>query len=383
MSGKTYAYVGNWSTKGDGGIGIYEYDPSTGETKYIKTVREDIVAGLIIADRKRGVIYSIDERSDNPDMPAKSGGGRVFSLRVDPETGYLEEVSRQSSFGSMPAYITDDGTGNGLLLCNHSGNAYITRIVKEESGRYSLESIFSDTTIVHYPINDDGGLGSPDDIYITPTEGEFYSCLHSVNLAPDGHSLVVCERNQDKVYLMHFDADSKKLILDGAVQFERGKGIKDGHCPRYSAFHPTKPFVYINSEYLLWLTVMSYGAGLETVKILDVTPPSAGGRSLSQSDLTVSADGRFLYTMYRGINMVCVYAIDQETGIPEFVQEIALSGKGPRGCKLSPDGRFLLVANLDSKDVTTLAVADDGTLTETAYMTFGQEHPGNVTFYEV
>ncbi|MGM9522467.1 MAG: lactonase family protein [Oscillospiraceae bacterium] len=383
MAVKTYVYVGNWNTRGEGGIGIYDYDPSTGEAKYIKTVREDIVAGLIVADKKRGVIYSIDERSDNPDMPGKGGGGRVFSLRVDPETGNLEEISRQSAFGSMPAYITDDGTGNGLLLCNHSGNENITRIVKDENGHYRLERIFNDTAIMHYPINDDGSLGEPDDAYITPADGEIYSCLHSVNLAPDGRSLVVCERNQDKAYLMHFDADSKKLVLDDTEQFERGKGIKDGHCPRYSAFHPTKPFVYINSEYLPRLTVLRYGAELETIEIVDVTPPSAGDRKFSQSDLCVSADGRFLYTMYRGVNMVCVYAIDQDTGIPEFVQEIALSGEGPRGFKFSPDGRFLLVANLDSKDVTTLAVADDGRLTETEYRTFGQEHPGNVTFYEV
>ena len=382
--GTTFLYVGTFSTKGQGGIGIYRYNPEDGSAEYIETVREDVVSGLIYIDKKRRVLYSIDERRDNPDFGGK-GGGRVFAFSIDGATGALTEISRQSSFGTMPAYLTPDKTGDYLLVCSHSDYQWCSRVSRDITGKYNLEIIHSDSTIVLYPLEPGGAIGLPCDVRIFPTEGGFHSCLHCVELSPDGKFFAVCERNQNKIHFLRLDYDKERLDLCSTLDFPWGDTFKSGHTPRYGVFHPSKPLFYFNSEYKPFVTTVRYSetGGLETVLIQDVTPqiPGLENASFSLSDICISTGGKFLYALYRVINAICVFRIDGETGLPEMIQSLQMEGEGPRGFSFSPDGRFLLVANRDSGDILTLAVHEDGTVRQTGARTFGLECPGNLSFY--
>ena len=382
MEEKHFVYAGTWTIKDQGGIGIYRFFPESGRLEYCKTVREDIVAGFMILDREKQILYAADERTNNPDFGRDAGGGgRVFALKIDPETGEIEEINHQSAYGPMTACIAGDGTGKGLVACNHSAAESVTKIEREESGRYRLSRVYSDTTIVHYPISDNGEIGEPDDIYVTEPEEGLYSCLHSVMLAPDGHTLIVCERNQDKVYRMHVSKADGRLVTDEMLRLRKGGTAKTGSCPRYSAFHPVLPLVYVNSEYMPEIAVLRYDGKLELTAYCDVSLPGAGDHASSQSDFCISGDGRFLYALYRGIDAVGVFRIDMGTGLLELAQEFNLPGNGPRGCRLSPDGRFLLVAELDSGDIVTLKVEEDGRLSTSGFCASGQKNPGNIIFF--
>ncbi|MCC8102963.1 MAG: lactonase family protein [Clostridiales bacterium] len=380
---KSFAYAGAWSKTGEGGIGIYQYSVDTGELELLKVVRKDISAGFTLLDEKKNVLYVADEREESPEY-GTNAGGCVFAMKIDPKTGDLEEMNHYSSLGILPACLSFDGAGKGILICNHSSAASVYQIRTSESGAIYREQIYNDTPVVHYPILEDGSLGEPDAVLVTPNREGLYSCLHSISLAPDGRTMILCERNQDIVYMLHYDATGKKVVIDDALQLQRaGEGMaKDGDCPRYIAFHPTLPIVYVNSEYHPLLFRISYAEGrLELTGRYDVTPAAANGRKFSQSDLCISADGKYLYNLYRQINMVCVHSLDEKTGEPSMIQEVQLEGEGPRSCLLSPDGRYLLVANLDSGDVTSLAVREDGTLDPCGRRTMGQKRPGNIRVY--
>ena len=82
------------------------------------------------------------------------------------------------------------------------------------------------------------------------------------------------------------------------------------------------------------------------------------------SGLSLSEDGKYLYVLVRGIDLVSVYKTDEATGALEMIQAYKLKGRGPRGCSLSPDGKHLAVANKLSDTVEVLAVNPDGTLSE-------------------
>ena len=371
-----YVYCGTWSLDGRGGIGIYGYDEASGAVTLREVVRTDVVAGLMWYDVARRVLYAIDERK-NADDQGSAGGGRVFAFSADPETGMLTELNRVSSFGSLPAYITPDGTDKGILVCSHNSADSVGHVVLKEHGQYALEQVFFDTTIVHFPLREDGSLAQPDAILTFPAERGMYACMHSVNLAPDGRTLIACDRNHDKVYRLSYEDGT--LHVTDTLALERGQTMKTGACPRYSAFHPSLPLVYVNSEYQNQLRVISYEKGLSLAETCDVTPPEESGKPFSQSDLCVSADGRYLYSLYRGIDTVGVFSLNR-SGMPDFSQSLHLAGKGPRGMRLSPDGRFLLVADLDTHDITSLAVASDGTLKEVQRYVTRQHNPGNLTF---
>jgi 6-phosphogluconolactonase len=50
-----------------------------------------------------------------------------------------------------------------------------------------------------------------------------------------------------------------------------------------------------------------------------------------------------------------VFAIDPVSGEMTFVEHASAGGKHPRNFALSPDDRFLIVANRDTDNVVTLA----------------------------
>ena len=73
--------------------------------------------------------------------------------------------------------------------------------------------------------------------------------------------------------------------------------------------------------------------------------------------------------------------MDKETGLLELVQRIQLRGEGPRDFDISPDGRFLLIGNLESGEVSTVAVGADGLLTDSGVSDKHVQYPGAVYFY--
>ena len=68
-----------------------------------------------------------------------------------------------------------------------------------------------------------------------------------------------------------------------------------------------------------------------------------------QSDLKLHPSGRTLYSLIRGLDAIAVFAVTEETGTLELVQTVELDARGPRGCAISPDGRFMLIAALEAR----------------------------------
>ncbi len=381
--GKNFVYVGSFdlAEKG-GGIGLYKYDAENGTAEYIKTMHEEIIAGLMCIDEKNNILYSLDERRENPARGEK--GGRVYAFSIDPDSGELSELNWQPAFGTMPTYLTADREFKFLLMCHHSSPNWVTKAVKDPDGTYRMEVLNNDCGIVLYPIEEDGRIGAACDIMLFPQEDGVDPCFHSIEISPDGRYFAACSRNQAKIHLMKIDYEKRRLLLCDTLCFPRGEAPpKDGHCPRYGAFHPTRPIYYFNSEFKPCITAVKYeNERLKTLAIQNVSPDAEliSQDYYTMSDLCVSGDGKYLYALYRLINVVCSFSIAEDDGTLSMIQSLKLDGSGPRGLKLSPDGRFLLVANLVSKDLSSFAVGEDGTLSPVC-RTFGQEYPGNIAFY--
>jgi 6-phosphogluconolactonase len=71
-----------------------------------------------------------------------------------------------------------------------------------------------------------------------------------------------------------------------------------------------------------------------------------------------------------------IFQYDTNTGELELIQD----GTGPRGCAISPDGRFMHIAALTSQKILVWAIGEDGTISPTG-KNVSQPDPGNVTFF--
>jgi 6-phosphogluconolactonase len=67
--------------------------------------------------------------------------GSVTAYAIDPATGNLNFLNRQSTYGPIPAHLTVDATNRYLLVANYNGG-----------------------NVVAYPIGPDGRLGDASDM---------------------------------------------------------------------------------------------------------------------------------------------------------------------------------------------------------------------------
>jgi 6-phosphogluconolactonase (cycloisomerase 2 family) len=104
------------------------------------------------------------------------------------------------------------------------------------------------------------------------------------------------------------------------------------------------------------------------------------GPQVKQSDLQLHPNGRHLYTLIRGLDAVTVFAVDQDRGTLAPLQTVKLDCVGPRGCAISPDGRFMIVTGLEGQEVTIWRIAEDGTLHPTGRKV-SLPNPGTATFF--
>jgi 6-phosphogluconolactonase len=386
---KIFAYAGSWTVQAkgaEGGIGIYEYTEEDGSLRYIDTVRKDIVAGIMCVDQRRGVLYSIDEQQNNPAFAMQGGGGRVIAFSIDSETGALSELGdEQLSFGTLPTYVAQDGMAGWLVVVNHGDKQVITKTAKGPDGALSVFTDFSAVTAALYPLSPDGAILPPCDILaFEPDRSRIPArlpSLHAVYFAPDGEHCIVTNMKQDQVFMIRIDRERKKFTICDVL------ACPEGNWPRYGAFHPDKKLFYLNNEHALVVNVIQYDeeGKMKIVQTLDANPQfdlDMTGKRVLQSDLKISEDGRYVYNFCRGMDAVTVFAVDRENGLLCMIQSLKLNDEGPRGFAISPDGRFLLVANL-SGSVSTLAVGKDGKLSLTGMADHNMEYPGTVNFYSV
>lgn len=389
---KTFVYVGNWTfapsswdckpTTGKG-FGIFGYDRETGALELIKTAALDrISVGATCLDARRRILYCVDEVMSQPAF-RKGGGGLVYALAIDPETGELTELNRQPSYGSLPTYVTTDADGKYLLLVNHTGHTPVTKVVKDASGQHRINVEYDDSTTVLFRLNTDGSIGDLCDVCVHSGSGplplQTHAKLHSVVRSPSGELFAVCDKGSDKIFFFKINRKTEKLELCG----DRGYAALPGSSPRYSVFHPTRPYFFMNNETKGVVCAFRYDeeGRLDPICTINAFPEGReDDPAIMQSDFVIHPSGKYLYTLIRLINVVTTFRIDEETGQLEKIQTATLDGAGPRGCAISPDGRFMLIAALESKQVLVWRIGEDGRVSPTG-QSAAQPVPGNVTFF--
>ncbi len=390
----TFVYVGCWQpspsnwasppTSGKG-FGIFKYNPKTGDLELIKSaVYDKVSVGQTCIDSKRNILYCTDERMIHVASGGERGSGSlIYAFAINPKTGDLTELNHRPSLGSLPSYAAVDATGKYLIVTHHTSNTPINKTVKDASGKYRSVFEYDGAATVLFRLNADGSIGEACDAYMHSGNGpdpeQTHPRVHSVVMSPSGNLFAVCDKGSDKLFFFRLNRKTEKLEVCGGKPYISFPGS----LPRYSVFHPTRPYFYMNYEVKTVISAFRYeeNGKLGFIHAVDILPEGTKfDRTTMQSDIRIHPSGKYLYDLIRGLDLISVFAIKENTGEIERIQTVKLDGAGPRGCAVSPDGRFILIAALNDQKVVIWAIGEDGKVSPTG-KSVTQPYPGNVTFF--
>lgn len=354
MAGRTFVVVGSLNrdapyfqgARGKG-ITVLAFDTATGAlTKLSEKPGVDNPTFLSVHEGN-GCVYATSEVFGWNE-------GTISAYKLDPATGKLAYINKQSSLGSIIAHNSFDRTGKFLLAANYSVYA-------------EPEDSQPDQAVVVMPIRADGGLGAPVSSRAHSGTGpnaarQERSHAHCVLVSPDNKHAIVNDLGIDQVVVYRFDANTGALTPTG-TSFK----MPPGAGPRHFAFHPSGKFAYVINELASTVAALAFDASKGAFTLLHDLPalPAGYGEESHCADLHATPDGRFLYGSNRGHDSLAIYAIDQATGRLSLVGHQSTLGKTPRNFAIDPAGQFIIVANQNSDTLVVFRIGSDGRLSDT------------------
>lgn len=327
--------VGTYTGKGSEGIYRYDFDPATGMLSEQTLVAKTVSPSYLTMSKDRQYVFAVNE----------SEKGHVSSFKWNADRSELEAIGQQSSQGDYPCYVELNPAENLLAIGNYiTGNTLV------------------------FPVDEAGAIGETPAVYqhkgsgpVSPNQGSAHA--HCVKFDASGTFLYAVDLGADQ--LISYPIDSTNKVGPATTQFAADPG--DG--PRHLIFHPTQDLAFVVNELSSSVVSLRLDSENGTFTPLDrasTLPDDFTGKSYC-ADIHLSANGKFLYASNRGHNSIAIFTVSEAGGLNRIGVE-SIKGDWPRNFALSPDNRYVLVANQKSDNITVFEVnPETGLLTFTGH----------------
>lgn len=328
----TRVYFGTFSGKGSASEGIYTVmlDPATGAlTQPQVAAREDGASFLALHPNKR-FLYTVCTTAGADGKRE----GAVAAYRIDPATGNLDLLNRQSSEGQGPCYVSVDQTGRCALVANYGSGGVAALPVAEDGSLRKAKAV----------IQHEGSSVNP--------KRQTGPHAHCILPDPENRFAYAPDLGIDKALIYRLDPAAAMLEPAGAGILAPGAG------PRQIAFHPSGRFAYVINELGSTITAFTRdtdSGALTEIRSVSTLPPDFTGPNTTAA-IRVHPTGRFLYGSNRGHDTIAVFSVDPEKGSLRFVEWESIRGKAPRDFGIDPSGAWLLAAGQDSDTVAVFRI---------------------------
>ncbi len=329
---KMRVYVGTYTGPKSKGIYLLEFDPATGSLTPKGVAAETPSPSFLAIHPNRKFLYAANEVGN---FEGKAGGG-VSAFAIDPKTGTLTPLNRQTSGGADPCALIVDPAGKNVLVANYSGG--------------SLEVL---------PIGADGKLGEPSALIqhkgsSVDKNRQTAPHAHSIDLDASRKLAVAADLGLDKLMVYRYDQARGALTPNDPPHAL----AKPGAGPRHFAFHPNGRHAYAINEMACTVAVYDFdparGALSEVQTITTRGPDGKPGNSTAE--ILVHPSGKFVYGSNRGDDTLAIYSVEPTSGKLTLVGHQPTGGKTPRNFGIDPTGQFLLAANQDSNTVVAFRI---------------------------
>jgi len=288
----------------------------------------------------------------NPSYLAPSPDGeRLYAVS---ET--LDALAEPS--GSIHAFVCRDDGGLDLLGSCPSGGIGPCHLAASPDGHFVLAANYGSGTIAALAV-DPHGIGPVASVVAhTPPPAH----PHMIAFDPLTERVVVPDLGLDAVLVYELDHAGQL-----AERADLRVGLPTGSGPRHVVFHPNADTAFVVTEIASTLVLLRRENGVLTVAgsvstLRHDDPTSRAGA------VRLSPDGRHVFVTNRGPagGSVAMLRYDEDRDTVVLVALESTHGRHPRDCALTPDGRYLLVANQESDTVGVFAV--DGEHETLSYM---------------
>lgn len=334
-------FVSAFAAGEKGAIHAFRFDAKAGTLKPQHQTTDVQHPFFLVISPDGRFLYSIDTD--------KFGGKEdefVAAYSIKDRSGKLERLNQQSAKGTASCYLDIDSTGKTVVLANYSTGS-----------------------VAALPVQTDGSLGEATSF--VQHEGSSVNpkrqkapYAHSIVISPDNRFALAADLGIDKVLIYRLDAATSKLEVNDAqpsVSAEPGSG------PRHLTFHPNGKSVYLINELKNTVTYFDYEpeSGKLTTQQTISTLPADFEEVTHTADVKITPNGKFLYGTNRGHDSIACYRIGDD-GMLSLIKIEPSLGKGPQNLLITPDGQWLICANMPGNNVVVFKInADTGELTAT------------------
>ncbi|GAA0916864.1 lactonase family protein [Virgisporangium aurantiacum] len=289
-------------------------------------------------------------------------GGYSSPLYVADETDEGLAVGSTVDCPADPTYLAVSPDGRFLVACHEldegllsvfalNGPALLGTVPSGGAGpchvsvhdAFVLTAHWGSGHLTVHPLASDGSLGAPTHVLDTGKPS-----AHWIHADPGGRWILAVHLGLGTV--------TTYALVDGRLVEHHVATQPHGAGPRHLAFHPYDERVYVVNELHSTLTAGTFVDGVVTLGETVSTLPPGVSSTNHPSAIRVSPDGRFVLVANRFHDSVAVFDTDLR------LLGTYPCGEFPRDMVFSVDGRRVYVANERAGEVVAFRF-DDGVLT--------------------
>lgn len=318
------AYVGTYTREGGRGIVVLEFCCTSG--RFLRELQqlgaEDPT--YLALHPTRDVLFCVNEVRSLGD--AATGG--VCEFEVDAATDRLTFRRQWPSGGMTPSHLAVDPRGEWLAVANYRG-----------------------ANVALGQLGPSGHL-----IDLQPRWAFAGSSVHPERqLQAHPHQVVFHDTGVLTPALGADEVVWHALAGSGIATTK----LPPGTGPRHLAMAPDGRHCFVLCELSSQLAVLAVGARGEPMELLALhsTRDRSDGPNQTAA-IRLHPNGRFLFCSNRGDDTVAVFHLGDGAQV-KLIQVVPTGGRWPRDLAITPDGRWLIVANQHAGELAVLPINPD------------------------
>lgn len=317
-------YVGTFTSESAEGVYWLKFNPQTGDLRHFQTLKGIDNPNFMKKSPDGQMMYIVGRAPGTVDAT----GGFVNSYRIG-ERGELKFLGKQTSHGGDPCYIDVSPDGKWAALANYGGGSIAIYPVGENG------ALLPATAVIRHQ-----GSG--------PNPGrQKEPHAHSIRFSTDGSILYAADLGTDQ--LLIYSLDKSNGTLSPANQ--PFVAMPPGSGPRHFEFSRDEKFAYVANELTSTVTVIeTTGTQFQVVQTISALPADFNGTSYC-ADIHLSPDEKYVYVSNRGHQSIAVFERLGD-GKLKLIKHVGVEGDWPRNFTIHSSGKYMLVANQRSHNVT-------------------------------